>query len=132
MDDSGWIIIGVAGTAYGLFLIVRTVARDLTNRRGQFATTRYFGPRAPLVLLFASVVLAFVRYYPVLKASRPDEALVVLSTLSYAISYYFLAGLISIIMPAARNDGPVRNKTWAVALATLWLLAFFASVRVPA
>ena len=129
MDASGWIIVGVAATAYGLFLIIRTVVRDLTTRRAQFAATRYFGPHTPFILLFASTVCAFVRYYPALKASRPDDGLVVLSTLSYAVSYYFLAGLISVIMPAARSDGVVRNKTWAVALATLWLLAFFANVQ---
>ena len=132
MDANGWIVAGVAGTAYGLFLVIRTVLRDRTTHRDQFTATRYYGPYAPLVLLFASTVLAFIRYYPTLKASRPDDPLVLLSTLSYAMSYYFLAGLISVIMPAARSDGVIRNKTWTVALATLWLLAFFASVRVAA
>ena len=129
MDDRIWIVVGVVGTAYGMFLIVRAVVRDRTDRREQFASTRFFGPYAPLYLLAASVALAFVRYYPVLAASRPGDALVLLSTLSYAVSYYFLAALISVVMPAARGDGVVRNKTWAVALATLWLLAFFANVR---
>ena len=65
-----------------------------------------------------------------LQASRPGDDLVVFSTLSYAISYYFLAALISMIMPASRSDGVIRNKTWAMALATQWLLAFFANVRI--
>ena len=130
MDANVWIFVGIVGTAYGMYLIVRTVLRDRSVRREQFAATKFFGPNTPLYLLLASAALAFIRYYPVLTTHRPGDFLNVLSTLSYAISYYFLAGLISVIMPASRSDGAIRNKSWAIALAMLWLLAFFANPRV--